>query len=715
MRRWAELMVAHRRLVMVFWLVVAIAGGAVSGPVTERMTTDYSLPGEPGNKTAEQITETFGNGGYTAPYLVTVSLPEGRTVAAEQAAVAAAFGNVQSKVPGVRVLDQANTGTAAFVTKDGRTAYAMVFFRYDTSPTAKIPTDDIRRALDAAKPPGTTVGVTGESVLAAGSESEGPGLLIEVLIGSIGALAVLAFVFASMLAFLPLIVAAASILATFLLLLPLSELGTFNALVQFLIALIGLGVAIDYSLLVVTRWREERHRGADNHEAVVIATRTAGHAVLFSGVTVAIGLLALVALPVPFMRSVGVGGALIPLASVAATLTLTPAILGGVGPRWDWPRVRREDSASRTWSRWAALMVRRRWVAAAASIAVLLALVGVFSGIKVGAASSDSLAESGPAHEALATLERGGVTTGNLTPIEVLASSGEARSVAAELGRVPGIERALVASGPASNRAGKTVVVLIPDEETVNSKTIGPVEDVIDRAGDTPGVLGVTGTGTLQIDFLNAVYGNFPLMLALIALLTYVLLVRAFRSLLLPLKALVFNLISMGATFGLLVLFWQWGIGSEAVFGISETGAITFWVPLTVFAFLYGLSMDYEVFILARMREEYEASGSTTTAIVRGIGRTGRLVTSAALILFLAFAALASSPATDLKVMATGLGFGILLDATIVRSMLLPSLVSLMGDWNWYLPDRVAKILRVEPSRPATAPSEPDLARTPLA
>ncbi|MFI0373362.1 MMPL family transporter [Actinomadura sp. 1N219] len=715
MRRWAEFMLAHRRLVMVFWLVVAIAGAAVSGPVSERMTTDFALPGEPGGKTAEQITETFGNGGYTAPYLVTVSYPEGRTAAGDQAGVAAAFANIRTEVPNVRILDQANTGDPAFVTKDGRTAYAMVFFQYDTSATAKIPTDDVRRALDTAKPPGTTIGVTGESVLATGSESEGPGVLIEVLIGSIGALAVLAFVFASMLAFLPLIIAAASILATFLLLLPLSELGTFSALVQFLIALIGLGVAIDYSLLVVTRWREERHRGVSNHEAVVIATRTAGHAVVFSGVTVAIGLLALLVLPVPFMRSVGVGGALIPLASVAATLTLTPAILGSVGPRWDWPRIRREDSASRSWSRWAALMVRRRWIAAAVSITALLALVGAFAGIRIGMASSDSLAKSGPAHETLATLERGGVTTGNLTPIEVLTSTGEARSAAAELGTVPGIERALVPGDAASNRAGTTVVVLIPDEETVNSKTVGTVEDVIDRAERTPGVLGVTGTGTAQIDFLNAVYGNFPMMLALIALLTYVLLVRAFRSLLLPLKAVLFNLLSMGATFGMVVVFWQQGIGSEVVFGISETGAVTFWVPLTVFAFLFGLSMDYEVFILARMREEYDASGSTTTAIVRGIGRTGRLVTSAALILFLAFAALASSPGTDLKVMATALGFGILLDATVVRSMLLPSLVSLMGRWNWYLPDWTARILRVEPSRPVAVPPEPDpAARTPV-
>jgi RND superfamily putative drug exporter len=195
-------------------------------------------------------------------------------------------------------------------------------------------------------------------------------------------------------------------------------------------------------------------------------------------------------------------------------------------------------------------------------------------------------------------------------------------------------------------------------------------------------------------------------MFTIIALLTFVLLVRAFRSLVLPLKAVVLNLVSLGATYGLVVLFWQYGYGSEAVFDIKETGAITFWVPLLIFAFLFGLSMDYEVFILARMREEYDATGSTDGAVIRGIGRTGRLVTSAALILFLAFAALAASPPTDLKVLATGLGFGILLDATIIRSLLLPAMVSLFGAWNWYLPAGLAKILRARPS-PTVTPEEP--------
>jgi len=383
---------------------------------------------------------------------------------------------------------------------------------------------------------------------------------------------------------------------------------------------------------------------------------------------------------------------------VMVTLSLTPAILGGIGPRVDWPKIRHENKASKGWTKWARLVVRRRVAALLVALLALGLLFVAFLGIKIGAASSDSLAQSGPAVTALHTLEDGGITTGALTPIEVLTESDKASSVAAELGKIQGIDAALVSTGATSTADGRTVVVLIPDGETVNSRSVAVVRRVKDAADGMPGVLGVAGLGTAQVDFLHAVYGNFPLMLSLIALLTYVLLVRAFRSLLLPLKAVILNLVSLSAVYGAMVLFWQDGHGSDALFGISETGAVTFWVPLMVFAFLFGLSMDYEVFILARIREEYDAGHPTDSAVIEGIGRTGRLVTSAALILFLAFAALASGPGTDLKVMATGLGFGILLDATIVRSLLVPSLVSLFGRWNWYLPDGVARLLRVEPS-----------------
>jgi RND superfamily putative drug exporter len=275
-----------------------------------------------------------------------------------------------------------------------------------------------------------------------------------------------------------------------------------------------------------------------------------------------------------------------------------------------------------------------------------------------------------------------------------LARSAAAESTRTRLAAVPGIADAVVSSAPDSNRDGTTVVLGIPNLPTENSKTLAPV-----RAAATAFEGNVAGEGAISVAYANAVFGNFPLMLAVIAVLTFVLLARAFRSLVLALKAIVLNLLSLAATFGVMTWFWQEGHGSNLVFGIPATGAITFWLPLMVFAFLFGLSMDYEVFILTRVREEYERTGSTAAALVEGIGRTGRLVTSAALILFLAFSSLASAPDTDIKVFATALGAGILLDATLIRALLLPALVAVLGRWNWWLPSLPARLLRVEPSR----------------
>ena len=713
MRRWGELVLRHRRIVMLVWLVVAVAGISVTGTVNSRLTVDFSLPGQPGDEAANKIIAAFHNGGNTSPLIATVTLPAGRTITGNEDAVAKSFAALASADPQrpLRVVDEANTGDHAFRTSDDRTAYALVFYPFPRSFNEVLPTDLVKKTVSRAGPPGATVGVTGMDALAVGDDSSGNGVLTETLLGAVGALAVLLFVFASALAFMPLLIAAVSILTTFLMLLPLTYLTGVSFIVEFLVALVGLGVAIDYSLLFVTRWREERDHGKDNHDAVVDAMETAGHAVLFSGLTVAIGLLALVVLPVPFMRSIGMGGALIPLASVLVTLTLTPAILGGIGPRVDWPKIRHENRASRGWTAWARLIVRHRWIGALSALAVIGVLFVSFLGIKIGAADSASLAKNGAAYDTLQVLEKGGVTTGALTPMEVLTRTDSAASVAQQLRKVDGVTTVAVPTGPGASVDGQTVIVVVPNEETVNNTSVGVVRRVTDAAGGLDGVIGVTGLGNAQVDFLHAVYGNFPLMLLLIAVLTYVLLVRAFRSLLLPLKAVILNLVSLSAVYGLMVLFWQDGHGSQAIFGIQATGAVTFWIPLMVFAFLFGLSMDYEVFILTRIREEYDAGRSTDEAVILGIGRTGRLVTSAALILFLAFAALASGPGTDLKVMATGLGFGILLDATIVRSLLVPSLVSLFGAWNWQLPDSVARAVRVRASHPHPEPRvEPALA-----
>ena len=524
---------------------------------------------------------------------------------------------------------------------------------------------------------------------------DGPGVLVEAVIGGLGALAVLAFVFASFLALVPLLIAAFAILTTLLIVLGLTYVGDISAIVQFLVALVGLGVAIDYSLLFVTRWREERARGRANEDAVVSAMTTAGRAVLLSGLTVGISLIALVVLPEPALRSVGVGGMLIPLVSVGVSLTLLPALLGGIGPRVDWPRIRRETHASRGWSAWARIIVRRRWIAAAAGTAALAVLMAPVFGLKMGQTSPEALAQTGPAHAAYERLVDGGVPRGVLTPLEVLARSGDAAAARRALASMPGIATAVAPSGRDSNRDGTSILVGLPREPTVNSSALEPVRAARTTLDAQAGVVGVAGEGAVELDYQHAIFGSFPLMFGVIAVLTFLLLTRAFRSVVLAAKALVLNLLSLAATFGAMTWFWQEGHGSQALFGIPPTGAITFWLPLMVFTFLFGLSMDYEVFILTRVREEYERTGSTDAAVVEGLGRTGRLVTSAALILFLAFASLASAPDTDLKVFATALGAGILLDATIVRALLLPALVALFGRWNWWLPRPLARALRV--------------------
>ncbi len=694
MDQLTKFVMKHKYFVFGFWLLVFLAGGASAGKVSDRLSFDFSLPGQESYKTEEQLAKAYGTLPFPA-YIPTVTAPAGQSIEQNRTGVADVADSLR-KIPNLRVLDYASTNDKRFLTNDGRTTFILVYappVQGFADPLA----EGVKKTLaDAAAKNKLTVDLTGYQQLSAGSEeSSGPSVLVETLIGGLGALVVLVFVFASFLALVPLLIAAVSILATFLIILGLTTFTDVSFVVQFLISLVGLGVAIDYSLLVVSRWREERALGASNEAAVQTAMRTAGHAVFASGVTVAISLVALVLVPVPLIRSMGIGGMMIPVMSVLVVLTLLPALLTAVGPRVDWPRIRHEDHASKGWSAWAAGVVRHRWLAAGVALVGLGFAIAPIASLQIGQASSSSLAINGPAVDALKTLSDGGVGTGVLTTATILTKNGDPSAFVSAAESVPGIRMA-VATAPGKD--GYTAIEVVPNAETVDNNSTKTVQNLRTATKDLPGYVGVAGAGATVLDYFDAVYKKFPYVLGLIALVTFILLVRTFRSLLLPLKAVVLNLISVAAVFGISTYFWQQGNGSEAIFGITETGAMTFWIPVLIFAFLFGLSMDYEVFILARMREEYDATGSTSEAVVTGLGRTGRLVTSAALILFFSFAALASAPGTDVKVFATALGVGILLDATIVRALLVPALVSLFGKWNWWLPTWIAKLLRVEPS-----------------
>ena len=695
---------------MLAWAVVFLAGGVAAGRVGDKLSFDFSLPGQPGYETELDVEELYGTSTFDT-YVPVLTVPEGTTVEEQRTQVAGVFEAVRQQVPGVRVTDYASSGDERLLGDDGRTTYALVQgpLPVGFEPGTALALEPVFE--QAAAQAGFEAGLTSYGLLSAGGDTEGPSVLVETLIGATGALAVLLFVFASFLALVPMLIAAVSILTTFLLVLGLTYVTDVSFVVQFLISLIGLGVAIDYSLLVVSRWREERAHGHDNHTAVVTAVRTAGHAVLASGVTVAISLVALLVVPVPFLQSMGLGGMLIPLVSVAVVLTLLPAILGGIGPRVDWPRIRKEDTASRAWSAWARLIVRRRSLAAGVALVALGALVVPVFDLRIGQSDLASLSRSGPAYDALEDLRDAGIAPGVLTPITVLVPEDEADAAAEAASGVDGVFAAVQAE-PVD---GRTLVDVLPERETVDSDgtaVVAAVRSSVEDAVD--GDLGLTGAGPTVEDYGSAVYDNFPYVLLLISVITFVLLVRTFRSVLLPLKAVVLNLISLAAVFGAVVFFWQDGNGSGALFDVSAVGAITFWVPVVIFAFLFGLSMDYEVFILARMREEYDESGSTSAAVITGLGRTGRLVTSAALILFFAFIALATSPGTDIKVLGTALGVGILIDATIVRALLVPALVSSFGRWNWWLPAGLAKLLRVEASPLPSRTAEPERVLEPV-
>lgn len=689
MTRLADWVLGHRLLIALFWMAIAV-GGAVTAPTTtDRLGYEFALPDQPAYETNQDILAETGNGGED-PLLLTA---QGDGAAA---AVTRAAEQVVRTAEGARVVtpDQAD-----FLAADD-TAVAVVYPRVTPGQepyAAAVPA--IEKVLENGAGDGPQVRLTGFELLTEGGESSGDrGVLAEVLLGGGGALLVLVLVFGSLLAGVPLLVAAVAILGTFLALLGLTGLTDVVFVVQYLVALIGLGVAIDYSLLLVTRWREELADGAENDQAVRTAMATAGHSVLFSGVTVAVSLAALVLVPLPFLRSIGFGGLLIPLFSVATVLTLVPALLSAFGPKLLWPRGTRARARSPFWTRVAKGVVHRRWPTIALTSVVLVLLALPVLGLSLGSPQLTGVSSSSPESRSLTAAVDAGVPVGVVRPVDVVVPAdgdGEARDAAEELAGIDGVAGAVAPEGDGWQVGDQRLVQVYLAEDPASEDGRAALDRVRDAAPDADAV---GGTAAEDVDFVGAVYGNIIWVVLAVVVVTFLLLAHALRSLWLPVKALVLNVISIAAAYGITVLIWQDGYGSDLLFGQEATGAVTAWVPIAAFAFLFGLSMDYEVFILSRMREAYDDHGRTDDAVVDGIAHTGRLVTSAALILFLSFVALATVPSIDVKILATTLALGILLDAVVVRGLFAPALVAVLGEANWTLPSPLARLLRVRRS-----------------
>jgi RND superfamily putative drug exporter len=699
----------HRRLVGLIWVGLTVVGALTVSSATSRLSHGFSTPGTGGYDTNLHINKRFGIDGNEQPTIAVLRLPAGETMnsAAGQAAAARTFA-AADRAGHVAVADYANTHNSRLISRDGRTTWALIDMPNPDVGAGVGVIDRIGPAMRAAAPAGESVAVTGfEQIQSRGGGGGGPSVLIMTLIGAAGALAVLLFVYGSAIAIVPLLIAAPSILTTFLLVLGLTQLITVNFLTEYLVAVMGLGVAIDYSLLLITRWREERDTGRFNEDAILAAGPTAGRAVVLSGTIVTVGLLSLVLLPVPFLRSVGLGGMLIPLVAIATATTLLPVMLASFGPALDRHRVRRGSTTySRTWESWGKLVLRRRWIAGIVGIATVIALAIPALSMNTGQPRANSLGGNGQPAQTLHALERQGAPSAVTFPIQVLTHGGPAAAEqASTIARAtPGIYTVLAPATPSFRQGQDALLSVIATAEGNTPAGAATITRLRAALARVPGHPEVGGNTAQNIDFNNAVYGNFPPMLAAIALVTFLLLARALRSVVLAIKAVVVNIISLGATFGFLVLFWQNGHGSKLIYGVPATGSIRNWIPIITFAFLFGISMDYEVFILTRMREEYDRTHSTNDAIVQALARTGRLVTCAALILAISFASLSTDSDIVVEMIATGLAVGILIDAVIVRTLLVPALVAIMGRRNWWMPQRFARLLRLTPT---TTPNDP--------
>src|SRR5579884_1632939 len=490
--RW---ILSHKLIVVLFWTVLTVAGIASARSATNALSQQFTAPGGQGIETSAAIVHLFHSGGTTAPIVPVVTLPRGTTVTSPgvRTELAVAFNRIAGAVPGARIASYASTGNRAFVSRDGRTTFGLVYAPAGYSaPAPALWIHRVRTALHGVSIDGARFRVTGLDALSTGyGNTGGNGVMGMTMMAGILALVVLVFVFGSALAILPLLMALVAIPTTFLAIWGLASATYVSFIVEFLIALVGLGVAIDYSLLVVMRWREERNNGLPNQVAVIRAMETAGRSVIYSGATVAIGLFALIVLPLPFLRSMGYGGVLIPLITVAVVLTLLPVVLATVGPVFDWPRRSARGRPSRVWSVWAGQVVRHPWIAAAAGVVILSILLSAGKTISLGSARADSLAKTGQAHAGLVALERSGIGSGVLMPFEILASQPAAQTAATRVETLSGVHGAVA---PASwQRDHLAVIDAFPAADGSSAAASDALSRIHAAARDLPGSARVGG------------------------------------------------------------------------------------------------------------------------------------------------------------------------------------------------------------------------------
>ena len=730
MLRWTRFVVSHRRVVLALWFILFLLGVWGTANVGKLLTNRFSVPGSDSERGLNILRSRFHERGDGAFTLVVQSNRGVTELAVAEAAAQR----------GARLLPGGKAGPPRVA------APGVVYVQINTpleGADAKNYTVAMRRGIGTV--PGARTYLTGFPALSHDlqplyNRDLGQGEAIAVPI----ALLVLLFMFGTLGAVaVPFVFAFATLPTTLGLVWVVAHLGNMAQYVTNIVTLIGFAIAIDYSMLVVFRFREQLAAGDDPRKALETTMVTAGRATLFSGLTVAIGLALLLLMPLPFMRSMGAGAVLIPLVSIAASATLLPAFLSVLGPRVNRLRVvprgvleRRASGAPGMWSRLARSIMRRPVLYLVGSVAVLLALAFPALHLHLTGGDNRGTPRGTEASNGLYLLEST-VGPGSLAPHQIVVDTGRPgganapATVAAELRLVRELRddpriNATTIQAPAlgSAASNRQAELLDASARTLQLRAAGrtdagsfqavhlvhAIRDNYIPAARFPrsDTVLLTGAPAFGVDFTAKAYGAFPWLIVAVLVLTYFVLLRAFRSIVLPLKAVLLNLLTVSAAYGVLVLAFQHDVGS--VVGFNSSPQIEGWIPIFLFATTFGISMDYEVFLLSRMREEWDRSHDNERAVVYGLERTGRIITAAAVIMIAAFSGFMTGRFVGLQEFGLGLSAAIFLDATIVRALLVPAAMKLLGRWNWYLPERVRRAMRLRAPQPERR-AEPQLAR----
>ncbi len=712
--RLAEWCYDRRRIVLGGWILVVLTVIALSGTVGSAFMDNFNSGRSPSQRAQNLLAQRFpaqaGDTAYVAVHTSGQVTDPANTVTIGRMVSAL---RPLPDVSGVR--SPLSPGAQRQVSADGRTAFAIVQFDKTTADLQNSHTTQLIRVARRFAHPGFQVALGGDPISSAVSATPGS----SEDIGILAAIIIMLVAFGSVVAMgLPILIALVGVGIGYGLVDFASYAFTVPTFGPELMALIGLGVGIDYALFIVTRYRQGLQEGRDPRQATAMALSTSGRAVLFAGSTVIISLLGLFVVGLAFMNGLAVGTIAAVVMVLAAALTLLPAMLGFVGHNIDRLHVpgllvRSPTAGGGFWYRWSRTVQRRPWLCGTAALAVLLLLAVPFLSMRLAfsdAGNDPTNLTTRQAYDLLARSFGPGfngplVIAADLRPGPGSASAaGRAAVVALDrrLAQTPGV--AFVAPAVFNPDGDAAVIIAYPTTSPQAAQTASLVRHlrstvippVVNAAGVSVLVGGVTAGG---VDASHYLSNRLPLVVGLVILLSVLLLMMVFRSVAIPLKAAVMNLLTMGAAYGVIVAVFQWGWLSS-LFGVGRKGPIDPWIPIMMFTIVFGLSMDYEVFLLSRIREEWRHRRVNTIAVADGLASTGRVITAAAAIMVCVFGSFViNDPLRVLDVFGLGLAVAVFVDATIVRMVLVPSIMQLLGRANWWIPtwlDRWLPRLAVE-------------------